>query len=78
MSFTVERMVWPWRITKNEDGMSGLVYEDTTDTECRPMRHFVGAWGRGRPPRRIQITADPSNPLPLAGTVYDPRRYRRP
>lgn len=25
-------------------------------------------------PRRF----DPSKPLPLAGTIYDPRRYRRP
>lgn len=28
--------------------------------------------------REIRIVADPSKPLPLAGTVYDPRRYRRP
>jgi len=52
-------------------------YEHKTSREGEPRLHLHNVLFNVAP-RRIQIAADPSNPVPLAGTVFDPRRYRRP
>lgn len=67
------------------DGRRVIITPPNTDDEPRLYQHsfVVGCAGVGRSiynhlAREIRIEADPSKPLPLAGTIYDPRRYRRP
>ncbi len=58
-----------------EQPIFSITLSSIEDEEPRLYQHNLIYNGALR--RRRIFTLDPSNPIPLAGTFFDPRRYRR-
>lgn len=68
-------MTQPEQPEQPEQPIFSITFSSIEDDEPRIYQHNLIYNGALR--RRRIFTLDPSNPIPLAGTVFDPRRYRQ-
>lgn len=57
-----------------ETTVAAIKYMREVNGKTTALQMYQHLIGQHIVPRRF----DPSNPIPLAGTVFDPSRYRRP